>query len=784
MRLSIGSSRKSKNWLPHDYTWYDLIQAVKEPVVTKDTLTEYLGKTKDEQDDIKDVGGFVGGTLNSSERRKNNVIARSLITLDADNLTADGFQTLENRIRALKVSAAVYSTRKSTTDRPRVRVLIPLTKDCTAEQYEPIARKLCEKLGMTYFDKTTAEVSRLMYWPSVSVDQRDSYIFRTYGDGVTFLDPDSVLAEFSDWADIRQWPVFPGVDNELKKRSSRQQDPTEKSGMIGAFCRSYTVDEAIAKFLPDVYEPCGDDRYTYKTGSTSAGAIVYQDGKFLYSNHATDPAGGHLCNAYDLVRLHKFGESEDSRKAMQDFVVKDEQTLELLKHEQLDNALTDFSGINVTDGGDDFIEKLETDNHGKIKPSIYNVRTILNNDPNLKGRFFLDLYSGFPRIRSAMPWEKREQRYPRQWGNSDDSGLRGYVEQVYGIVGPQKVTDGLNLALEDNTEHPIKKFLEGTQWDGVERLDTLLIDYLGANDTLYTRQVIRKALVAGATRIYRPGAKFDNMPILVGPQGIGKSTFIAKLGRDWFSDSLSEFEGPKAYEMLQKNWILEIPELEGFGKYRMNTIKKFLSKQTDEYRVPYTARTVEYPRKNIIFGTTNDAVFLRDRTGNRRFWPVQVGEHSPKLSVFDDLTGDVVAQIWAEAYTDYVMGEDLIMTKEAAEQAMKEQEERLEDDPREGQIEAFIKIPIPIDWDKRDLQERRFFYNDPEADDVERVPRQKICAAEVWCELFRYEMTSLDKAKARDINQILESITGERRKMLRFGPEYGPQRGFLCNKSE
>lgn len=778
MRITVGSSRKSKKWLPRDITFDELLDAVKEPVVTKESLNEYLALSRDEQDEIKDVGGFVGGSLNGTERRKANVTARSIITLDADNLTEAGLKTLEANLRSLGVTAIVYSTRKSTPDRPRIRVLIPLSKECTPEQYEPIARKICERLGISYFDRTTAEVCRLMYWPSVCSDQLNNYICRSYGDGVADLNPDKVLDTYSDWRDIRQWPVFPGVANDLIRRSQKQQDPTTKAGAIGAFCRQYSVEQAIEKFLPDVYDACGDGRYTYKNGSTSAGAVVYENGKFLYSNHATDPAGGQLCNAYDLVRLHKFGAGDDGRKSMQTLVTTDPETVELIKHEQLDSALNDFNGINVAEDGD-FIKQLEADTNGKVKSSIYNVRTILNKDPNLQGKFFLDLFSNVPRIRKQMPWEFRKQRYPRQWNNADDSGLRGYLETVYGITSALKITDGFNLALEDNTEHPIKKYIEATQWDGVPRLDSLLEDYLGAEAGVYEKQVIRKSLIAAVTRIYKPGVKFDNMPILVGPQGIGKSTFLLKLGREWFSDSLSEFEGPKAFEMLQKNWLLEIPELEGFGKYRMNTIKKFLSKQFDEYRTPYTQRTVEYPRKQVIFGTTNDAVFLRDRTGNRRFWPVEVGLQEPRYSVFRDLTDEVVAQVWAEAYAGYLTGEELILTDEAEAQAVIEQNERLEDDPREGQISEFIKTPLPADWPERDLQERRIYYNDPEADETPKVKRTKICAAEVWTELFRYELTSLDKTKTREINQMLAAVTGKRSKSVRFGKLYGVQRGYI-----
>lgn len=783
MRITTGTSRTSKKWSPRAISYPEFLQQISKPTVSRETLSEYLALTVPEQAELKDVGGFVGGTLKGTGRKTANVTARSLVTLDADNMTAEDLTTLTDRLKQMKVPAAVYSTRKSTPQKPRVRVIIPLSRECEPEKYEPIARKICERLGMGFFDRTTAEVARLMYWPSVCADQVDSFIFFTVNDTDAMLDPDEVLKSYADWKDVRQWPVFPGAAAELRTRCEKQQDPLEKPGLIGAFCRTYSVEEAIEKFIPDAYEACGDGRYTFVQGSTSAGAVVYDDGRFLFSNHATDPAGGELCNAYDLVRLHLFGETKEGVKQMNELIASDAATTSTLKHEKLDNALDDFKGVDASDsGGSDYIDRLTVDGKGKIKTTVSNVRLILNNDPGLAGCYYLELFSMTPMVSAPVPWEGRKHEYPRQWSDADDAGLRDFLEAKYDIVHAQKVSDGLLLALEDNGKHQIKEYLEGLEWDGRPRLDTILIDYLGAADNIYTRETIRKALIAAVTRVYRPGAKFDNMVILVGSQGIGKSTLLSKLGRQWFSDSLSEFEGKEAFEMLHKNWIMEIPELEGFGRYTMNAIKKFLSKQVDEYRAPYARRTMEYPRKNVIFGTTNDAVFLRDRTGNRRFWPVETEEQKPTLSVFRDLTDDVVGQIWAEAYAGYLLGESLILSDAAEEIAEREQESRLEDDPREGQIIEFIATPIPTDWDSRTLDMKRLYYNSPESDTSEKVKRSRICAAEVWCELFRYELTSFDQAKSRDVNRILAGISGLKKSVRRFG-EYGRQRGYSIDET-
>lgn len=183
----------------------------------------------------------------------------------------------------------------------------------------------------------------------------------------------------------------------------------------------------------------------------------------------------------------------------------------------------------------------------------------------------------------------------------------------------------------------MKRYLQGLKWDGTKRLDTLLSEYLGAEDTAYTRAVMRKSLCAAVGRAVAGGIKYDYMPIFTGPQGIGKSTFLRILGKEWFSDSLTTFEGKEAAELIQGTWINEIGELSAFTKQETQVIKQFLSKTDDIYRAAYGRRTDKYPRRCVFFGTSNDGEFLKDVTGNRRFWPVDVGVHPAKKSVWNQL---------------------------------------------------------------------------------------------------------------------------------------------------
>lgn len=210
-------------------------------------------------------------------------------------------------------------------------MIIPLDREVSQEEYQAIARKVAGDLNIDLFDRSTFDVNRLMFWPSVSSDMEYYFEFQ---DG-PFLEADYILGLYNDWHDTSEWPTATDSTDVIMQAIKKQEDPEDKKGIIGVFCRTYTIQEAIETFLSDVYTPAGEGRYTYINGSTAAGLIIYDD-KFAYSHHGTDPAGGRLCNAFDLVRIHKFGhldigkEKEDkdkkSFKAMEEFASKDSTT--------------------------------------------------------------------------------------------------------------------------------------------------------------------------------------------------------------------------------------------------------------------------------------------------------------------------------------------------------------------------------------------------------------------------------------------------------------------------
>ena len=787
--ISAAGSRKATFWPSQTLYWSEMVDRLRTAVRGTETLSEYLKLPKREQDELKDVGGFVGGTLKDNRRKAANVIGRDLITLDLDNIPAGGTQDVLKRLEGLGCAFATYSTRKHHEGAPRLRVIVPTDRTVTADEYEPLARKLASIIGMSLVDPTTFEASRLMYWPSCCADSQ--YVF--YYADKPFLSADGVLAMYNDWRNIDEWPLVPGEEGKQTKLVTKQGNPLEKTGVVGAFCRVYDIHAAIEKFLPGIYEPVDESRsrYTYVLGSTVGGAVVYENGLFLYSHHATDPCSGRLVNAFDLVRLHKFGDLDDDAKPdtpvnrlpsfteMANLALNDPDVAALINKERYEQALEDFG-----DSEDKPVEKdnMEWLKQLKINPSsgqpqktIDNVIIILENDPNLKGKIAYDEFANRGVVLGPLPWNNSTEK--RFWTDTDDSGLYHYMEKVYGISSESKINHALALVSYKHKFNEVKEYLESLKWDGVPRLDTLLHDYLGAEDNVYTRAVSRKSFTAAVARAMEPGVKYDYMPILVGPQGIGKSTFLRIMGKNWFSDSLQTFEGKEASEMIQGVWINEIGELAGMSKAETNSIKQFLSRTEDIFREAYGKRTQAYPRRCVFFGTTNDSVFLRDHTGNRRFWPVKVGLVKPKKNVFEDLKHEV-DQIYAEAFVRWQLGEQLFLTGEAEEIAKIQQEEHRETSPKEGIIREFIERPIPIDWDTKSISERRLYWsNEFGRSEIETVERDRICAVEIWVECFNTDIKYMKQADTREINAILSTLENWEPYRGRFGP-YGFQRGF------
>lgn len=785
--ISVANSRFAAKWQRQTIWWSEFIKKLENPARSPETLEHFLSLPKSKQDELKDVGGYVGGALIDGRRGARSVESRNLVTLDLDNIPSGMTEEVLKKISLLGCALLVHSTRKHEPARPRLRIIIPLANAVTAEEYEPIARKVAELIGIEWADPTTFQASRLMYFPSCSSDS--VYVFKVLDGG--FLDPKGVLAMYEDWHNHLEWPLVPNEAQKYTHLADKQQDPREKGGIIGAFCRTYDIYRAMDELIPGAYLSTEhEDRYTYSGGSTAGGAIVY-NGLWLYSHHATDPVSGRLCNAWDLVRLHKFGDLDSDVKpdtptnklpsylAMAEFVRGIKEVSILLTKERYEEANKEFQSDN-TDYSDEWMFKLKRNSNGIIENTIDNILLVLENDPLVKGKIALDDFANRGLALGALPWDRGEKK--RFWNDTDDAGLRHYLEKVYGIVGKEKIYDATSLCAHKHKFNSVRDYLLSVKWDGVPRLESIFIDYFGADDNDYTKEVAKKSFVAAVARVMQPGIKFDNMVIISGAQGIGKSTFFSYLGKEWFSDSLVTFEGKEAAELIQGRWLIEVGELSGMTKSETNTVKQFLSKTDDIYREAYGRRTAQFPRKCVFFGTTNDTEYLKDPTGGRRFWPVDADVEKATKSVFTDLPTEV-DNIWAEAFVFWQLGEPLYLSKNVEKMARKQQEDHREVSAKAGTVMEFINKRIPADWDSYTLDQRRAYWSfDYKSYRGNLTKRDRVCAAEVWTECFNKEISTSKRQDIIEINGILrgmEELTYNK-KSMRFGC-HGIQRGFIIS---
>lgn len=772
LNIAYGNSRTAKQWSNKNICFADLKERLKTTIRTSESAEEYAKFTKAQRDAVKDHGGFVAGVLKGGRRKIDTVESRSMVALDGDRIDAEFLKDYEKNA---PFTSALYTTHSHTDKNPRVRLVFPLTRDVTSEEYVAVARYLAQALGMDYFDECSYQPNQLMYWPSTP----SNGVFVYMEADKDWLDPDEILLAHPEWTDPTRLPTSSRESKANTASFKKVQNPLEKEGVVGLFNRVYfPVNLAVDEFLSDIYEPTDtDSRYHLIESSSMAGVEIKENGKFVYSHHAKDPAYMKLCNAFDIVRIHKFGDDDEKKsyKQMCEFVMTIDRVKMAALEEKQQSAKSDFDNAD-----DSWKKQLEYEVRSMVlKNNLRNLTLILENDENLRGVVFNQQLDGME-IKCAVPW-KHPSKY---WRDADDAQLISYIDSNYGTFSERNYKIAVAKVTDDRSYHPIREFLGALpMWDKVKRVDTLLIDYLGAEDSKYVRAVTRKALCGAVCRVLKPGCKFDTMLVLNGPQGVGKSTLISRLCGEWFSDSLSlnDTKDKTAAEKLQGYWILEIGELAGLRKAEVETLRSFLSRQNDIYRAAFGKRATPHPRQCIFVGTTNaESGYLRDITGNRRFWPVRTpgsGEnHSWELDQYE------IQQIWAEVLELVQSGEKLYLSPEEDSLAKTEQRAAMESDEREGLVREYLDTLLPDNWDAMDLFERRNFLSGNELGEIGRkgtVRRTQVSNMEIWCECFGKDRANIGRADSNALAAILIKLGWERLPDKARIPMYGPQYIFV-----
>jgi hypothetical protein len=462
--------------------------------------------------------------------------------------------------------------------------------------------------------------------------------------------------------------------------------------------------------------------------------------------------------------------------------------------------------LALLDGTSDnaWLELLDFNEEGAIRPTLHNVELVVRHDPRLTGLPQINEFTqetvqrqtpGRKAARRRNPaketrqlggrvWEVKDKLNGDLWSDDRDFAIRSILEAPktqggYGV----KVTDrdlraAIVLSAHQNAFHPVREYLEGLQWDGVARAEALFIDYVGAADNAYHRAAARMMLVAAVCRVFEPGHKFDFAVILEGLQGKRKSTFIRILGRNWYAELDGDFHDAKQMiELMQGAWILEIPELTGFSKADVRAIKAFMSRQTDRARLAYARRAGSFPRQCIFIGSTNDREYLKDDTGGRRFWPVACEVEE----IDTDALERHVDQVWAEAFAIYREMRarqphgtlPLYLAGAALQEALGLQESR------RVETEADAIAGLIGEWLERPLTTGSF--DDDTDENGESRYRSETCLIEIWTECLGNDAASYLKNRQAQLSlskamQLVQgwSLAGSKS----FAAPYGKQKMY------
>ena len=758
--LSVAPSVSSRRWEVATLTWERLVDRAHHPEA------------------VKDCGGYVAGRLKGTARRKGQVKYRSAVTLDADAAS----ETLPALVAGLGLRALVHSTYSHTRAHPRYRVIIPIMGPGLSEgEYPRVARGLMEALGEAPFDPGSTQPERLMFWPATAAP--DEYeVVECQGETAT---AQGLLRDFG------------GLGPTPDHMPGSKRDPLGLPGVAGAFNRVYDMARAVETFhLP--YDPVEGEpnRWHYTPAESEGGVIVYPDG-YVFSNHASDPAYGRALSMFDLVALHVYGGEDRAagvpqstapadrpsiQRAMREFAARPEIVTELVA--------ADFADVDGDEDGARGLPEWVLEFHlhpktGKPLDDVHNWDLLMRHDLVLRGlaRNNMDLTTV---TRRAFPWRTVEAGKDDALTNADRAQISAHLQRAYNMPRPaqEQLNGVIDMVAQDNSFHPVVEYLEGLEWDGVSRIET----YLPGAPDAYTRRVARLVAVQAVARALDPGVKVDNCLILTGRQGLGKSWFVETMARGW-TCILGPIEGGGLRDTVMamtRSWITVADEGFAMKKADAEALKQFVTLTHDVIRLPYAREHVKLPRRQVIWGTTNDAVFLRAQEGNRRFLIVEVAE---KLD-FGKYSDEYVNQVWAEAVhiwktskAQYGLKDNPELFLSASEEAAAESVRSMatEEDSMTGLIQAYLDTLVPENWVKMSPEERISWLRDEEQGIVSGThPIDVVCSLEIWEIALQRERGKHSRVDILQITNALKQLPGW------FGPMpkptrlpfYGPQRVF------
>lgn len=713
--IYTATSRKSSVLQETPMSIQELFSRLSDSQTLPVTHTDYIKLPKAQQDELKDVGAYIAGTLHGGRRKAGSVITRCAAVIDADNLPPGGTEALVQAVAALDLCYCIHSTAKHSIASPRLRVLIPFASDIEADKYSPVIRRLCQIIQpeMSWFDPTTDEPGRIMYWATHCTDVSQAY---HWSEGRGLLDAEALLQQILDWKDVSSWPLFPREQTPTKQ-AAKQEDPEGKTGVVGAFCRVYDIPTAMDKFLPGIYEPTTQaDRFTFTGGSTAGGAVLYEHGKFLFSHHATDPCSGKLVNAFDVVRLHRFADLDDEAKegtrgnrlpsyaamvelARSDTAVSDELAMEA------------FVGAFKENPADE-VAAMELGRYAGETLSLDVLRVALK-------------AMGIQVKRNLITETAEIIGMPSQYSSENAINTLPVILmdklRAVGVKGVSRtaVMDYLVGVIDENRYNPVLEMLGGTVWDGISRFPELL-RILGVAEGKLVATLVRKWLiqcVAMANNTPERREAAEGVLTLQGGQGIGKTMFFRRLSvkGNWFAEGVTlDLKNKDDVMKAVGAWITELGELDSTLRRDQSSLKAFLTSPSDRIWAPYAREAATTPRRTSFCATVNPGAFLKDDTGDRRFWVIPVDSFA--LQTLIELSDTWFIQLWGEAVSWWKSNPQSFRLTPAERQELEQSNRRFREMVHgEEEIRQELNFDLPVDawglFTPKDLRER-LFYND------------------------------------------------------------------------
>jgi putative DNA primase/helicase len=764
--IATAPKRNSRHWKLGTVTWGEILTWVDEP-----------GK-------VKEAGNYVLGTLRETSvahdkarpterctglhRRKDAIVSRSALTLDVDSPDPDFAEKVE---LVFPYALLMHTTFSSAPDAPRWRMIIPTDRELAPDEYIAATQAVMVMLGEEQFDPGTTQPERYMFRPATP-NRAWFESFTLDGDP---LPVDDFLTSFE--TDLSSKPT--------PRPHHNKRNPFEIEGVIGAFNRAYADWDLLIDTYDLPYEKVDEDRYQLVGARSMAGMGPIADTEGLvFSHHASDPAYGKACSAFDLARMHLFGELDEeaeprtpvnklpSHVAMLEVASTDHRVTAELVGLDFDD-LTDDEGNLDLDGVDDaWLMRLARNNRGKILDTVGNRDLFKAHEPVFQLLYFNEL-TFTVEVAEDLPWRKVTERN-RPFVRVDRIELNEHLERTYGIGFTTAKLEGMvDSTAMQRLVNPVRHYLEGLTWDGVSRMETALP---GVRPTPFTRLVARKVLVAAVARMLDPGVKWDHTLVLYGAEGLGKSWWIDRMSKG-YSNSLGDITNKDTLITMQRSWIMIADEGHSLRKADADMQKEFLTRTHDTFRLPYEREALVHPRHSVIWSTTNDETFLRRQEGNRRFLIV----HCQDKVDFDRMTDHYVDQVWAEAVVRYKQGEPLFLEHTESELAALERERYVEEDALGGVIAEYLDTPVPDDWDELSPESRvawlDAFKSGFEQPGTGRI--NEVCSTQVWVEALRRRIGDHRRVDLLDITNVLKRLEGWRQKPGRSRlPGYGPQMVF------